>query len=209
VAPNHHKWCLSECTQKSDFAWTITTLHEELWTGTGTVPGTQWDAYSGRAEGFGIIAAFIFLEKYIKSSQSQIPTNSNPIQGFCNNLGLIQQIKCLQEQHIPNPSLTIANDYNLLKEIFNAIAHISITIKLNHVKVHQDEGTNIWEHTYKAQLNVLCNERASIALQTLLINLQSNPTLTRSYPHLSIDNQTIVWQNQEYLQEAAWLPEYC
>ena len=74
----------------------------------------------------------------------------------------------------------------------------------NHIKSyqgHQDKGTNNQKLIYKAQLNVLCDEQAQIALQTPPINLQPNSTPPRSFPHLSIDNQTIIQQNQEYLDK--------
>ncbi len=47
------------------FSWIITTTNQELWMGNGTVPGPMIDAYSGRAEGFGVLATFTFLECYI------------------------------------------------------------------------------------------------------------------------------------------------
>jgi len=83
--------------KRSAFHWIIVTNQIKLWNGSGTVPGTQSDAHSGQAESFGLLAALIFLEKYLIATQANPPPNSNPIKGYCNNLGVIQQVLYLQE----------------------------------------------------------------------------------------------------------------
>jgi len=84
--------------ERGAFHWIITTNQIELWHGSGTIPGTQCNNHSGRAEGVGLLAALTFLEKYIIAMQIIPPANSRPIDGYCDNLGVIQQISYLQNQ---------------------------------------------------------------------------------------------------------------
>jgi len=79
--------------RQSTFLWVISTTLQVLWTGAGTVPGLQWDTYSGCAEGLGLLAAFSFLEQYLHHLPAPTPSSSQQIKGYCNNLGLIQSNK--------------------------------------------------------------------------------------------------------------------
>jgi len=54
--------------KQSTFMWVISTNDTELWTGTGTTPGMQKDAHSGQTEGYGLLAAFTFIEQYVKAT---------------------------------------------------------------------------------------------------------------------------------------------
>ena len=56
--------------QQSAFSWTISSTTAELWIGAGTSPSPQRDAHSGRSEGYGLLSAFLFLEKYIQATIS-------------------------------------------------------------------------------------------------------------------------------------------
>jgi len=51
------------------FSWTIAMTQQELCCGSGMVPGPQQDAHSGQAEGYGLLAAVAFLEKYLNKHQ--------------------------------------------------------------------------------------------------------------------------------------------
>jgi len=181
-----------------------------LWTGTGTVPCNSQDAHSGRAEGFGLLAVLVFLDKYIKAANIQIPRNPKPINLYCDNLGLIQKIQQWQNQQIPQPSQMIANDYNLLIKIFHTTQHIPIPLNFQHVKGHQDQDpdTNIHELPYPAQLNIRCDECAHLALASLPLNNNPNPQLPASHPFLQINGKTIIWNTTAYLHEQACLPVY-
>jgi len=61
----------------SAFAWIIASPNIELWNGTGTVPCSPQDAHSGRAEGFGLLAAVTFLESYIQAFKSSVTLNQS------------------------------------------------------------------------------------------------------------------------------------
>jgi len=185
--------------KRGAFHWIIATSQTELWHGSGTIPGIQRDNHSGRAEGFGLLAAMTFLEKYMIATQTIPPTNSKPIDGYCDNLGVIQQIAYLQDRRIPNPNDTVANDYDLAKEIFATIQRIPIPIEMHHVKGHQDDKQTIDELSHEAKLNIICDEKAREALQNYPENISPHPTLPASYPHLKIKKQTIVRQYKEYM----------
>jgi len=113
----------------------------------------------------------IFLEKYLSATQANPPPNSAPIKGYCNNLGVIQQVSYLQGWQIPNPNDTITNDYNLAQESFTATRHIPIPITLHHVRGHQDKKQPITKLPHEAQLNIICNEKARKALENYPENL--------------------------------------
>jgi len=69
------------------------------------------------SQGFGVLAAFTFLETYIKLTVANEPATRPNIQGHCNNLGLIQQLETMCTSKLFNPAWTIANDYNLYTKI--------------------------------------------------------------------------------------------
>jgi len=168
------------------FSWIIATTDQELWTGNGTVPGPINDAYSGRAEGFGVLAAFTFLEIYNKITATDI--NSRPtIQGHCDNLGLIQQLETMRTSKIFNPAWTIANDYDLYAEILQTCKRLPFPTQFHHVKGHQDASTPISDLPFVAQLNVECDKRARIAIASLPPGTQVHPSLPASFPHLQIN----------------------
>jgi len=156
--------------QRSAFSWTISTPTSELWTGAGTSPGTQCDAHSGRAEGYGLLAAFTFLENYLQVTNPCFPSTPPIILGYCDNSGLIQQVTTLQANQILNPASTITNDYDLANKIHQTIWHILMPVKLQHVKGHQDQNTLVKDLPYEAQLNIACDKRARDNLKTLPTN---------------------------------------
>jgi len=176
----------------SAFSWTIATANHELWIGAGTVPGTRRDAHSGRSEGYGLLSAMIFLKKYLQATNYLPTILTRPIEGYCDNLRLIQLVKSMQTNTIPNPSQAITNDYDLTNEIFQTIQRIPVKIILHHVKGHQDKNTQKEDLPYPAQLNMECDEQARLALENLPINIQPHPSLPSAYPQLQIRNQVIV-----------------
>jgi len=192
----------------STFLCTISTEATKLWTGGGTSPSTQCDAFSGRSEGYGILAAITFLEHYITATKLMLPHHPTPITGYCDNNGLVQQVTNMQTDLIPNPAQTIANDYNLTNEIYQTIRRIPIPLTLRHIKGHQDQNSNLADLPKEAQLNVACNEQARDNLESFPINFKPHPSLPATSPHLRIEQQTIVRQLSAYMQEYARLPAY-
>jgi len=171
-------------------------------------PSTQHDAHSGQSKGYGLLSAFLFLDKYIQATNLHLPNRPTQVFGYCDNSGLIQQVSSLQNAKIPIPSITISNDYDLRNEIYQTICQIPFPIKLLHIKGHQDNNTPVADLPYEAQLNVACDDQARQNLATLPINFCPHPSLLSAFPHLQIKNQTIMCQVSSYLQESARLPEY-
>jgi len=194
--------------KRSAFSWVISTTSQVLWTGAGTVPGPQRDAYSGRAEGFGLLAAFTFLEQYLHRLPVPAMLPSPKIKGYCDNLGLLQQITKMKTSKTPNPTWTIENDYDLYNEILQTILRIPFATELHHVKGHQDSKNKDEALSYEATLNIECDKCARINLETLPINTNPHPMLPASYPHLRIKDQTIVRQLADYIRENHRLPLY-
>jgi len=84
--------------KRGAFQWIIATNQIKLWHRSGTIPGTQCNNHSGRAEGFRLFTTLTFLEKYTIATQTIPHANSKPINGYCNNLGVIQEISYLQNK---------------------------------------------------------------------------------------------------------------
>jgi len=61
---------------------------------------------------------------------------------------------------------------------------------------------------YKAIHNIECNTKACLALSQLPINTNPNQTLPASFPHLQIQEHTIVRNYMNYLWNAAQLPTH-
>jgi len=59
--------------KRSAFSWMISTQNSELWIGSGTCPGTQRDAHSGRSEGYGLLAAMTFWRSISKPQTPRCP----------------------------------------------------------------------------------------------------------------------------------------
>jgi len=64
----------------------------------GLAPGPVNDMYSGHAEAFGLLTAFIFLEYYITCFD--YPTLNATIRCFCDNLGDITMLINMKETTI-------------------------------------------------------------------------------------------------------------
>jgi len=153
----------------------ISTQKSKLWIGSGTCPGTQRDAHSGRSEGYELLAAMIFLEKYIEATDPTMPPTPISIQGFCDNAGLIQQVHALQENHIPNPPQALINAHDLTNKIYQTIKRLPVPVILKHVKGHQDKNSPPEDLPYEAQLNILCGDRARETLETLPLTCDQIP----------------------------------
>jgi len=138
--------------------------------------------------------------------ETHVPLNLATVFGYYDNSGLIQQVTSLQTNQIPNPSITITNDYNLTNKIYKTIHHLPMPVKLQHIKGHQDQKTLVEELPYEVQLNIACNEQAQENLKNLPLNTWPNPTLPHTYPHIRIHNQTIIQNLPNYMWEYAQLP---
>jgi len=107
------------------------------------------------------------------------------------------------------PQDAIANDYPIHIEIKYILDLLHLIIStFYHMKGHEDE-----KHT-----NHKCSQKVSIwtvikghqNFQTILY--QNNPCTTHNYQHLLITNETIIWQTQHHLKDAAtnsWYQQYC
>jgi len=179
-----------------------------LWTSSRTIPGTHRNAYSGRAEGFGLLAALSFLEQYLHHLPTTPASTPPLIKGYCDNSSLIQQVNKMHTNKIPNPSWTIKNDYDLHNKILHTILCLPLHTKLYHIKGHQDKDTQAQDLPYKAQLNIKCDKQACTDLAFFPVNFKPNLTLPASYLHLQIHNQTIVWQHLNYICKNNLLPTY-
>jgi len=162
------------------FAWIIANSNQELWSSEGAVPGMTKDTHSGCSEGFGILAAIIFLDRYLRTTHQTCHVQHVVIHRFCDNLGLIQNVNCITNTIIPDPSLAISHDYDLHQEIASAIKTLPVQFIFQHIKGHQDKNDNDTPQSYKATLNIECDKWACEALAQLPTNNSPNMILPAS-----------------------------
>jgi len=106
------------------------------------VPGDPDNIHSRWSEGFRILATLTFLGCYLHATHQTHYNSNAQVQGFCDNLGLIQNVNWIKENNIPDSSQAIAHDYNRHQEIAQAIQKLPIKFSLQHVKGHQDATGN-------------------------------------------------------------------
>jgi len=178
--------------KRSCFAWTIYSM-QEVWKGSGTVPGPYKDTHSTRSEAFGILTMLQFLLQYL-SRFPLVLTTAHPITLYCNNKGILQ---CLApKKYKAPPKRSILDDYDVVAEIQQTIAaHKPLTIQLHHIKGHQDQKTSTQDLTLPAKLNIECDSRANSELPELqkYSIFLPHPMFPAAYPYLQVHNKLIVW----------------
>jgi len=95
----------------SGYAWVIAQETDTLWCGLGIAPGPSEDIYSGCAEAYGILAAITFLQYYLQIFETTIPRTT--IRCFCDNMGVLTNLKELQTTHITRPNDSTNDDRNI------------------------------------------------------------------------------------------------
>ncbi len=126
-------------TKQSGFAWILTYDTCPLWRGVGLAPGPAADIYSKCAKAFGLLAGLTFLCHYI---ESYAPTNfaATPLKCYCDNAGLITNVKAMLAPSVICPNDTTNNDCDLYLAIsFMACRCIPLIPSFIHVKGHQDK----------------------------------------------------------------------
>ena len=145
--------------KQSSFAWVITCHETILWKGVGLAPGHHEDIYSGRAEAFGVLAALLFLQHYIKSYEPTQFTDS-PLTCYCDNAGVINNVNDLLSIKITRPNDSTNDDRDVYLAISDAILKCCpLTTQLCHVKGHQDRDPKR-KLTLPEQLNIDCDQQA-------------------------------------------------
>jgi len=130
----------------------------DLWQGSGAVPGPYKDAHSTRSKAYGIPTMLRFLLNYV-THFPLIWHRAHPIQLYCNNNGILQQL------HPPNtklpPKSTILDDYDVVAEIQSTIRAL-MPLKLNFT-ILKDIKTIKWPpKIYHFRLNSTLNVTAEL-----------------------------------------------
>jgi len=131
---------------------------------------------------------------------------------YCDSQSVLDHINKLQDPMNQSPRMTITNDYDVYATIVEALKCLQpVSVNFLHIKGHQDWLSKDKEKlSLPARLNIKCNKRAGKYLSgAWKLKPLPNPQLPQGFPHLTIDNQTIVHKIQENLQNAATTPDYC
>jgi len=193
---------------QSGFAWVIAQEAQPLWRGMGLAPGPVDDMYSGRAEAFGVLAAILFLQYYI----SCFPPDIHPltIRCFCDNMGVITNLREMQQETIIRPNDTTADDRDIYLAILAATKRCSpIKITYAHVKGHQDRKP---DHplTTEELHNVECDKlaKAFVCQHRTRSTQYNNPEMEEGQPHLTIADKVICRRFIPALRRATAEPAY-
>jgi len=126
--------------KQSGFAWILAHDNCPLWQGTGLAPGPAEDIYSGRTEAFGVLAGLTFLHHYIVSYE-QTSFQTAPLHCYCDNAGVITNVKALLHPSAIRPNDTTSNDRDLYLAISNMTRRCTpLKASFIHVKGHQDKN---------------------------------------------------------------------
>jgi len=193
---------------QSGFAWVIANKTTPIWRGMGLAPGPVDDMHSGRAEAFGLLAAFIFLEYYLSCFDHQVPPTK--IRCFCDNLGVITTLTNMQDTTIARPNDTTADDRDIFLEIMATVSRCqNISFQYLHVKGHQDNDPK--RHlTIPEQHNVDCDRLAKqyVKSATSTSTDLDNPEFPAAQPYLIIEDHVVCRKHLSTLRHVAATPEY-
>jgi len=133
-----------------------------------------------------------------------------PIQCFCDNLGVITNINRNQESLIPRPNDATTDDCDLFLAIAAVIRTCtSVEFQFLYVKGHQDTKVDR-PLTLAEQYNVECDHLAKLYVgsSSVLSTSMNNPEFEAAQPHLHIDNKVICRRFLPTLREHAAKPAY-
>jgi len=193
----------------STFSWLIY-YNTVLWQGEGVVPGHIEDVYAGRSEAFGILTALRFIAHYLQF-YPKLPPKTSSLLLYCDSQSVLDCLTKLKDPLNRTPCTTITNDYDVYATIIDALHRLTpVSVKFLHIKGHQDKPSKGKRYlSLPAKLNIKCDKQAGKYL-TVARSMKPlpNPQLPQGFPHLTIANQTIVWDIQESLWYAATTPDY-
>jgi len=126
-----------DAAKHSCCAWSIYG-ETTLWKGEGVIPGNSNDTYSGRLEAFGVLTALLFLQHYLQHYPQSHAKHKVQLMVYCANGGTITQAQKYSGLSKIYPNQTIANDYDVYKEIASAVHNLTqFSVTFIHVKGHQ------------------------------------------------------------------------
>ncbi len=194
--------------KQSGFAWIIAHDDSPLWRGTGLAPGPAEDIYSGRAEAFGLLAGLTFLQHYI-DSYGKTNFQNAPLHCYCDNAGVITNVKALLTPTTTRPNDTTDNDRDIYLAIRNATIRCNpLKVNFIHVKGHQDKNPKR-ALTVVENYNIECDKRAKAYTRTAkqCSTTFDNPAIPEAQPHLRIRGKLICRNLLQTLRnEIAFLP---
>jgi len=115
---------------KSSFAWLIAHEHTLVWQGTGLASGPETDTYSRHAKANGLFAALTFLTFYVQCYNT--PVHHQMIKYHCNNIGVITNLKSMQDSAILQANDTTNDNHNIYTTI-TAMATACHPLKLQYL----------------------------------------------------------------------------
>ena len=144
------------------YGWIISNGNEHLVVGQGSVPGQPMS--SQRAESCGKLAWITWLIHFSIYHKFIIKST---ITSYCDNKSVVS--KSAIKNDYENPSYVITPNFDIFKSIYLQQCRIppSIMKDTKWVKGHQDSSKPICELSLEAQLNIIADQLASEALESL------------------------------------------
>ena len=152
---------------------------------------------SHRAEGHGVHAGMLFLHLLSAFSKKSI----TKLKIICDNQGVISKATSRQGFKIPFPNYALTADWDQLESAHSIIQQLSVSVKFEHIKGHQDEKES--RLSFEASLNVRADYLAGQHIYQDISPKVTTPVTAISQCHLHIYDRTITSNYKEEIRDAA------
>jgi hypothetical protein len=162
------------------------------------------DPRSFRAEGYGILA-ILWLALHLR----HFYITGNPslrFQLYCDSKSLLKRIEASRRLSRTIPHRFLFSEVDVEMQIISVLQAISTKVLLDHVEGHQDTKYPDEPLSWAAQLNMRCDEIATLHLETATTPLPTVTYLPASHMSLSIGPHTVTHHIQNQLRTFAGLP---
>jgi hypothetical protein len=149
--------------------------------GRGETEGPPESMRSFQAEGYGMLAALIFLYRTLKWKDTW-PRTRKGITMHCDNIALVQRINWHFRRIVVTPENVTAADYDIEKGITTTIdilkTHNILISTVEHVKGHQERKRAVHTLSKASKMNVEADKDATLAMTTHSYSTEYSPLPT-------------------------------
>jgi hypothetical protein len=164
------------CPHRASFGSLLATDDQILVTTGGRAFGD--DPRSFRAEGYGMLATLLLLQRHLHM-YFQIPMVVSSLSHYTDSESLIKRLEKSRTLCYPYPRHNLYSEVDLELQILSLLASFPVSVTFHHVHSHQDDDIPEDELPWPVQLNIQCDRIATPVLQTAEHRL---PTVARQLP---------------------------
>jgi hypothetical protein len=186
------------------FGWNIAIEQTTIWKNKGPTFGLLPGSF--RAESYGMLSAFLFLQTYFQHYNTNV-SDQTILKFYCDSESLIKRIESKRNQSWTNPTSCLASDYDLESGIIQLITELPITTRFIHVKSHQDKDTEVHLLPWEAQMNVTADHLATDYLENYADPSKIVPFIKPAQANLTIQGATVTRRFANKLRMAASSPD--